>query len=287
MDTLLLIDGMAVMYRSFFAVKGLCRSDGTPINAAFGFIRLYEQMLRQWAPTHCVVVWDGGTPQRRLEICPEYKAQRPHMPDELRSQFSIVNQFLERRACAACRLEGEEADDVMATLAARGVGRFALRRIASGDKDMLQIVNDTCRLVNVSGKAEETGPDEVKARTGVAPVQIPDWLAMIGDSADNIRGVPGIGRKTATRLLAEYGSIEGLYAALDKLPQGRVREQLEQSHELLERNRGLVSLKTDLEIDADWESFAVTGPDAERLLPFFREWEFRAMQKELEAPELF
>ncbi len=286
METLLLIDGMAVMYRSFFAVKNLNRADGTPVNALFGFIRLLDQSLRNWQPTHCAVVWDGGIPERRLALCPDYKAQRPPMPDALRGQFPAVNDFLARRNLVAVTLDGEEADDVMAALAHQGRGVFERCLIASGDKDMLQIVDDYCKVVSVAGKAEETGPQEVQLRTGVLPHQITDWLALIGDSADNIRGVDGIGSKTATKLLSEYGSIERIYAALDALPV-RLRDKLAAARDLLERNRAMVTLKSDLELSTNWDDLAVSRPDPARLLPFFREWEFKDMQRALEEPELF
>lgn len=286
MDKLLLVDGMAVMYRSFFAVKNLTRSDGVPVNALFGFIRLLDQALRHWTPTHCAVVWDGGIPERRLAVCPEYKAQRPPMPDELRSQFPAVNDYLARRQLAAIMMEGEEADDVMAALAHQGEGVFEHCLIASGDKDMLQIVDDYCRVVSVAGKAEEAGPEQVKARTGVLPHQITDWLALIGDSADNIKGVNGVGPKTATKLLNEYGNIEGIYAALDALP-AKLREKLIRERDLLERNRAMVTLKKDLDLPSRWIDLQVSRPDPVRLVPFFREWEFKDMQRALEEPELF
>ena len=286
MKKLLLVDGMAVIYRSFYAVKNLTRSDGAPVNALFGFIRLLDQALRNWQPTHCAVVWDGGSPERRLTVCPEYKAQRPPMPDALRGQFPAVNDYLVRRQLAAVMLDGEEADDVMAALAYQGKGVFEQCLIASGDKDMLQVVDDYCSLVSVSGKAEETTPQEVKARTGVLPDQIVDWLALIGDSADNIKGVDGVGRKTATKLLNEYGSIKGIYDAIDALPI-RLRQKFLKTRELLERNRSLVTLKVDLALQLSWETFVVTPPSAEKLLPFFREWELKDMQRSLEAPELF
>ena len=211
-STFLIIDGTAVAYRAFYAIAGLTSPSGQPTNAVFGFIRMLRQLERNLRPTHRVVVFDGGLPAERVEKCPEYKAQRTPMPDDLRSQFKPMEEFLESARIPAVRVEGQEADDVMATLTrqARAQGWDVV--MATSDKDMFQLVTDHVRLVAPSKANEQMGPKEVFEKTGVWPEKVVDWQALTGDTVDNIAGVPGIGAKTAARLLTinPYGILKTL-----------------------------------------------------------------------------
>jgi len=281
----LLLDGTGLLYRSFFAIAELSTRSGQPTNAVYGFIRALHQLRHVWRPTHWGVVLDGGTPRARLDLLPEYKAQRPPMPERLRTQFAPVQEYLERSQIPCWRLEGEEADDVIATLVARA-GDAAETLIVSADKDLLQLVTQRVSLV-ASGKLDtRTGPAEVVVRTGVEPDQVVDWLALTGDDADNIPGVPGVGPKTAARLLREYGALGGLWARLEQVEPPRIRDALRTHRAAVERNQALVTLRRDLPCAFDWEPCAVRPEEPGRLLPFYEHLEFHSLARPLEQGAL-
>jgi DNA polymerase-1 len=285
---LLLVDGMAAVYRAFFAIPPMSTADGRPSNAIFGFIRMLDQLRKVWNPSHLAVIFDGGLPQERMALVPDYKANRPPMPDDLRTQLEGINEYLDAASVDSVRIDGCEADDMMATIAvaASRDGADAVL-IATHDKDLFQLVNERIKIVPVAGKGEAMGVDEIKAKTGVLPRQIVDWLAMIGDSADNIKGVPGVGPKTATRLLCEYGDIDAVIAHLDDFPQGKLRESLRDNMEILVRNRKMVGLYTEIDGLPDWRGFIEKEPSIGRLLEFYERFEFHAFAKPLREPELF
>ena len=284
----LLVDGLAGAYRFFHAIRGLSARDGTPTNAVFGFARMMRQLVRDWQPTHWCVVFDGGIPPERLALVPGYKANRPPMPDALRSQLPLLDTYLAAAGIPSVRLVPFEADDVMATLAVRAAGDGARVRIATSDKDMFQLVNDRVGIVPMAGDAAEMNRDGVHARTGVFPEQVPDWLALTGDSADNIRGVPGVGAITAARLLAGGGCLRTL---LDGDAAGvgnpRLRQALLENRSVIERNIRMVTLDRDIVGVPDWMNLRRENAPARPLLDFFRRYNLDSLARDLEAPELF
>lgn len=279
---LLLIDGNALAHRAFHAIPALSTRDGRPTNALFGFIRMAQQIRQQAQPTHQLVVFDGGLPEERMKLLPEYKAQRPPMADQLAQQFSPIEDYLGVARTAFLRLPGQEADDVMATVTRRAVENEMSVWIATGDKDMFQLLGENVRLIAPSG--EQMGPAEVEARTGVPPAAIVDWLALIGDSVDNIPGVPGIGPKTATKLLARFGSLPQILARLDEVDNLRWRQALEAHRDVLARNVQLLRLRTDLPVELDWETLRATEPDRSALAHFFECMELYSLAKALKPP---
>ncbi len=282
MGTLLLIDGTAVAYRAFYAIRGLSTSGGQPTNAVYGFIRMLRQMEKIWKPTHRVVVFDGGLPEDRMEALETYKAQRPDMPDTLQQQLPDINEFLERADAAAVMLERFEADDVMATLARQARESDAGVLLATSDKDLYQLVTDRVSIIPPSKSNERMGPAEIEKKTGVPPERIVDWLALVGDSSDNIPGVPGVGAKTAAGLIRSFGSVSGIYGRLAEVASERIRNALDKNRDVVMRNIDLMTLQTNLSCSLDWEAAKVRKPDPEKLLPFFKRLEFHAMAKELE-----
>jgi DNA polymerase-1 len=281
-----LLDGTGLLYRSFFAIAELSTRDGRPTNAVFGFIRALRQLQHTWRPTHWGVVLDGGMPQARVALLPEYKAQRPPMPEKLRAQFPPIREYLERAGIPCWRVEGEEADDVIASLTARA-GEAEETVIVSSDKDLLQLITDRVTMVS-SGKLDtRTGPQDVVARTGVRPDQIVDWLALTGDDVDNIPGVPGVGPKTAAKLLQTFGSVEALWPRLEEVEPVRIREVLRAHRAEVGRNQALVALRRDVPCPLDWEQCAVRPEEASRLLPFFERMEFHSLARPLEQGSLF
>lgn len=282
--SLLIVDGHAVAYRAFFAIRNLSRSDGLPTNALYGFIRMMDQMRQYWRPSHVCVVFDGGLAAERIELLPEYKQQREPMPDDLRLQFDLVERYLAAAGIHSELLADQEADDVMATIAAQVAGQSDVL-IATSDKDMLQLVHHHVWIIPPTKSEMRMGEEEVLAKTGVRPNQIAAWLALIGDTADNIGGVPGIGPKTASKLLNEWGDLDGIFGHVDELPE-RLRTVLNEYRDVVVRNLSMTTLKKDLPVPSDWSRWEVT-PNVAELLSFFKEMEFKSMAQALESPSLF
>jgi DNA polymerase-1 len=284
---LLLVDGLAGAYRFFYAIRGLATAGGKPTNAVFGFVRMMQQLLGAWKPTHCAVVFDGGIPPMRLALVPGYKANRKPMPVELREQLPVLNEYLAAAAIAAVRLDDCEADDVIATLAARASQTGGEVLIATADKDLFQLVNEQVRIVSLAGEPTVMDGKAVEAKTGVAPVLIPDWLALTGDSADNIRGVPGIGPKTAAMLLGKSGGLVELYARLDAVESPRLRQVLADNRDTVTRNLKMVRLDCAVDGVPDWSGMQRVSEPVRPLLDFYRRYELHAFANALAAPELF
>jgi DNA polymerase I len=273
----LLVDGTGVLYRAFFAIRNLSTRDGRPTNAVFGFIRMLRQLAHVWRPTHWAVALDGGTPAARLALLATYKAQRPPMPSGLREQFPALEEYLEQATIPALRLEGEEADDVLATIAQRSQEAGAEVLIASSDKDLYQMVNERVQLVAPSKESARFGRQQVFDKTGVFPEQIVEWLALAGDSVDNIPGVAGLGPKTAARLLSTFGSLAGIWERIDEVEPVRIRAQLLACRPQVETNVALVRLRTDVPCALAWEAMEVRPEDPRRLRPYFEKMEFHSM----------
>lgn len=284
--TLILVDAMSGLYRAFHAIRGLATRAGLPTNAVFGFVRMMEQIRDILKPTHCIVVFDGGTPESRLALLPQYKAQRPPMPEGLRQQLPLIVEYLDRSHTAWLRIEKEEADDVIATLTEKARSEADRVLLATSDKDMYQLVGENVQMVHVHGGCAILGTAEVKAKTGVLPEQVVEWLALVGDSSDNIPGVPGIGSKTAAKLLQEYGSVDAVLNRVDELTP-KHKESLLASRDVLRRNMELVRLRRDLNVELSWTESAIKAPDSASLLLFFERLEFESLARNLRQPSLF
>ena len=280
---LLLVDGHAYAYRAFHAIRSLSSPSGQPTNAIFGFIRMLGKMRQATSPTHLAVVWDGGLAAERVAQHPEYKAHRPPMPLDLDAQLSGIADYLDAaRIPSLCR-PGVEADDWIATLAVQAERSGCGVVIASSDKDFMQLVNSRIGLLNPNDKTETIWTDaEVRAKAGVEPRQIVDYLSLLGDSVDNIPGVPGVGAKTAAELLLRFGSIENLYARLPEVTSDRIRGKLEESRALVKKNQELIRLREDILGQFQLADYRVASPDAPRLLDLFANWGFRTLRQELE-----
>lgn len=284
---LILVDGTFALYRSYFAIKHLSTSDGTPTNALFGLVRLIGQLREQWRPTHLAVIFDGGSPARRLALLPEYKAQRPPMPTDLRSQFPLAEEYLAAARVRWLRLDNEEADDVMATIATRACAGCDPVLLLTNDKDLFQIVGGPIALLSAGAKGEPMGPAAVRERTGVAPDRIVDWLALIGDSVDNIPGVPGVGPKTAARLIAEFGSVSGLWNRLGEVASDKLRSTLASCRCQVERNMSMVRLDTGVDVPVQIDDLALRDEDRSALLAFYDRMQFTSLARGLREPDLF
>jgi DNA polymerase-1 len=276
-ERLLIIDGHAYAYRAFHAIRELSSPSGRPTNAIYGFIKMVAKLRSNIAPSHCIVVWDGGLSAKRLAALPGYKAQRPEMPELLRPQLDEITEYLDAARIASYCRDGIEADDAIACIAWRAEEMEWATVIASSDKDFMQLVSPRVGLFNPHDKTEAIwAAEQVRAKTGVEPEQIVDWLSLIGDSVDNIPGVPGIGPKTATDLLKQFGSVEELFKRLDEVKSIRVRDALLAAKEAVLRNCELVRLH---EVSCEFSAgeMAVKPPDTARLAGLYERWGFRTL----------
>ena len=278
MDRLLIIDGHAYAYRAFHAIRDLRSPTGQPTNAIYGFVKMLAKMRATVEPTHLIVVWDGGLSAERLAALPEYKAQRPDMPEDLRPQLDEIASYLESAGIASFCREGVEADDYIACLARRAAESAMAVVIASSDKDFMQLVSRQVRLLNPNDKTETLWTEEeVRRKTGVTPAQVVDWLSLTGDSVDNIPGVPGIGPKTATELLNQFGSVGVLYERLAEVKSEKLRANLRAAGDAVRRNQELVRLRDDLPCAFAPVALVEKPAEAVRLRELYRRWGFKTL----------
>jgi DNA polymerase-1 len=279
---LLLVDGHAYAYRAFHAIRSLNAPDGSPTNAIFGFIKMLQKMDASLKPSHRLVIWDGGLAAERLEILPDYKAQRPSMPADLSLQLTQIEGWLEAAGWASLQREGMEADDWIGTYAHRAAAAGWETVIASSDKDFMQLVSPLIGLLNPNDKTERIWTaEDVRGKAGVGPELIVDWLALIGDAVDNIPGVPGVGPKTATELLLRFGSAEGVLGRLMEVKQDKLRANLLGAVEAVRRNQKMIRLHTTLEDGPALEALVPGVPRVAPLREMYRRWNFRSLLAEL------
>lgn len=282
----MIVDGHAYAYRAFYAIRSLKSPDGKPTNAIYGFIKMLDKMRVAVKPTHLIVVWDGGLSEERRRALPSYKAQRPEMPDGLSDQLGEIIRYLDAAKIASYQACGVEADDYIAFVAGAAVKSGMEVVIASADKDFMQLVAPGIGLLNPNDKTETIWKSEqVRSKTGVEPGQIVDWLSLLGDSVDNIPGVPGVGPKTATELLKQFGDVDRVYRDLDAVKSERIRGALRDAEADVRRNQSLVRLKTEVGDSFSVEHVSVKPGDSVRLMGLYREWGFRSMLAELETAE--
>jgi DNA polymerase-1 len=280
---LLIVDGHAFAYRAYFAIRSLSAPDGAATNAIYGFIRMLCRMQVKVSPSHFVVVWDGGLAPERMALHPQYKAQRPEMPRSLEQQLDQIVAYLGAANIFSLMQDDCEADDCIAALARQAVTDGLEVVIASSDKDFMQLVSTEVRLLNPSEKTDVLwGEEEVRAKTGVEPTQIVDWLSLAGDTVDNIPGVPGVGAKTATDLLRQFGSIDSLLGRLEEVRQDRLRANLQASVEAVRRNQKLVRLNSEVHCEVSLEELACKPSDAAALRVLYARWGFKTLLRELE-----
>ena len=285
---LLLVDGHYYLYRSFYAIRGLRNSRGEPTNAIYGYAKAIRKMLADLKPDLAAVIWDSGLPARRTTLQPEYKQNRTEMPDDLRPQEEWLQENIPLFGPASVSAENTEADDLIASYARAASAEGVEVIIATNDKDILQLTCDTIRIYSTAKTDAGTegfcllGVPEVRAKWGVLPSQIADVLALTGDSSDNIRGVPGIGDKTAVALITEHGSVENLLADPAAISNPKLRGKIIASRETIIANREMVRLDEDLPLPHAWSTFQVR-PKSQELIRALRECEFQALLQEVQS----
>ena len=284
-NRLLIVDGHAYAYRAFHAIRELSSPTGAPTNAIYGFIKMLTKLQLQLEPSHVVVVWDGGLSSERTAEHPDYKAQRPPMPESLGEQIDQIGDYLSAAGIATYCRDGVEADDWIASFASNGAETMPVV-IASSDKDFMQLVSPRIGLVNPNDKSEKIwAAADVFAKAGVMPEQVIDWLALVGDAVDNIPGVPGVGPKTATDLLSRFGSVQGVYSRIEEVSSPRLKQNLEASKEAVNRNQRLIRLKPE-GLAAQLDDIRLKPADVARLRVLYAQWGFKTMLAQIESATL-
>ena len=276
---LVLIDGSSYLYRAYHALPGLSTSSGQPTGAIYGVINMVRKLLSEYQPQCAAVVFDAKGKTFRHELYPDYKANRPPMPQELKSQISYVHELVRAMGVPLITIGGVEADDVIATLA-RSAARDGLRTLVStGDKDLAQIVTDQVELVDTMHDMR-LNPAGVEKKFGVNPDRIVDYLALVGDTSDNIPGVPKVGPKTAVKWLLNYGSLDEVIKHAGQI-KGKVGDNLRASLAQLPLSKELATVKTDVDIGIEPGALIMGGEDSTNLKRIFKELEFNTWLSEL------
>ncbi len=279
-EKLVLVDGSSYLYRAFHALPPLTNSAGDPTGAVLGVLNMLNKLVREEQPQHIAVVFDAPGKTFRDEMFEEYKANRPPMPDELRSQVLPLLEAVEAMGLPLLRIDGVEADDVIGTLSRRALDRGMEVLVSTGDKDMAQLVSEGIGLVNTMTDTR-LDRDGVKDKYDVWPEQIVDWIALVGDSSDNIPGVPRVGAKTAAKWLNQYDNVDDIVADAENI-RGKVGESLREHLEELELSRRLATIRDDVELNVEPDSLAPGEPDVERLRGLYRRLELRTLLRQLD-----
>jgi len=271
-----LIDSYSFVFRAYFSMPALTRKDGTPVGAVYGFTKMMMRLLASLDFTHIVAIFDSGSKTFRNEIYSEYKMHRPECPEDLKPQFPIIRQVAESLNLATLEKKNYEADDLIATIAKQVDQDEYEVLIISPDKDLMQLVSDHIKIYD-AGKDKMIDRAAVKEKFGVKPEQVVDILALMGDAADNIPGVKGVGPKTASELISEFGSLENLYQNLDKIKQKKRKEYLETDHEKAKLSKILARLEENVDFDSDLSNFKVRPIDPQKLINFLEAQNFNSL----------
>jgi DNA polymerase-1 len=287
---LLLVDGHYYVYRSFFAIRDLSNSRGEPTNAIYGFVKTLRRMVKDLNPRLGAVVWDEGLPARRTDLQPAYKQHRAEMPAEMRPQLAFIRDLVPLLGFRSVSLPDTEADDLMASYACAAVREKMEVVIATNDKDLFQLVDESVRIYTTN-KADLASPKDsyalldgvsVHKKWGVPPERIGDVIALIGDTVDNIPGVTGLGPKNAAHLLKTHGTLDSLLADLQAVENARIREKLLAAREQILQNREMVKLDTDLPLPAALDALRIQ-PRYGELLAMIERCEFKSLLQEIQA----
>jgi len=275
---LFIIDGHSILYKAYFAIRGLSTRTGLPTNGIYGFTQMLIRVIREGGPEHLCITFDSRVPTFRKQLYPDYKANRPVMPEELQVQIPQIMKILDAMNITHISREGYEADDLIATLARMAEERGWETRVITADKDLFQIVTDKTHILRFGKKdIEEYDTKAVEARMAVPPRKIADLLGLMGDSSDNIPGVAGIGPKTASRILEDYEGIEELIKNPDRVPKVKWREKIRENAEIALLSKQLATVKTDVEMEPDFDDFRFSMKITPELEEIFGELEFKSL----------
>ena len=283
-DTIVVVDAYAHIYRAFYAVRALCNSKGQPTNALYAISNFFLQLNDKYNSDFGAFAFDKGKPKFRMEVAPDYKGNRSPMPDELRSQIEHIRRLVGLFGWNILETEELEADDIIGVIAKKFINNDV--RIFSADKDIAQLTNERVKMYipdTKKGGQKLQGLEEVRVRFGIDAHQIIDYLAMLGDVADNIPGVQGVGPKTAVKLLEQFGSVDAMYEKIDEISNVKLKAKIESSKEILKKNKFLITLKCDFE-DKQWDNLDCLirkKPDWHAIADFAEEFELKSILKKI------
>src|SRR3954470_8794740 len=284
MERLMLLDGFGLVYRGYFALPPLTTSKGELVNGVFGFCSIVLRGFADLKPDYVAVAFDLSGPTFRHDQYADYKATRTKMPDDLASQFPKVREVVKALRIPVYELQGFEADDVLGTLTVQAEERNLETTIVTVDLDMLQLVTDRTRVMTTRSGVDNTviyDPARVWERYGLRPDQMIDYKALKGDPTDNIPGVPGVGEKTAAKLIAQYGTLDALYARLDDVTPEKLREKLREHRDQVFQGRALSRIVRDIPVTLDLEAARLSDYDRDTVVRLFREYESRTLIERL------
>ncbi|MDD5167044.1 MAG: DNA polymerase I, partial [Candidatus Omnitrophica bacterium] len=283
---LFLIDATAFCYRAFYALPQLATSFGQPTNAIYGFMNILNKILKHEKPEYLAICFDVSRDTFRQKKFAEYKIQRPPMPDGLTSQIPLIKEIIRAYALPLFEKAGFEADDIIATIAAKAKSLGLPVVVVSSDKDMLQLVDDS---IEVYSPYKDEGifynEEKVRERFGIGPKGITDIIALMGDTADNIPGAPGIGEKTAVGLLVQFGTLDKLLDNIDKIKQEKVRKTITEHFDSIKLSKELALLDSKVDIDFELDKLKIGEPDYKKLFDLFKRLEFKKFLKDLPIEE--
>ncbi len=278
--TMVLVDGSYYLFRAYHAIRDLTNAEGEPTNAIYGVINMMQKHLTEGGPDYFAIIFDAKGKTFRNDLYADYKANRPPMPDDLVCQIQPLHDLIRAMGVPLLMIDGVEADDVIATLSRQAASKGIKTVVSTGDKDLAQMVNDRIHLINTMSDVY-LDPAGVEEKFGVQPEQIIDYLSLMGDTADNVPGVPKVGPKTAVKWLNQYGSLDEVIAHADEI-KGKVGENLREFMPQLPLSRELVTLKYDVELDFTPEQLVISAPDNSALKEMYKRWNFRSWLSQLE-----
>ena len=284
----MLLDTYGLVYRAFFALPPLTTTRGVPINAAYGFTMMLNKIVNDEKPTHLIAAFDKGLPAHRVAMFQQYKAQRDQMPDDLRSQFALVRRILQTNRIPIVEIEGEEADDVIATLARQAEDSGRQTVVVTGDTDLLQVVDEKTTVLMTRRGITDLGRydmDAVRERyEGLEPAQLPDYRGLKGDPSDNLPGIPGVGEKTAIKLIKAAGSLDALVGNPSLAGSPKLQKLVEEFGKQAQVCRDVSVARKDLGITLDWDDARYTPASSEELYRLYSELEFKTLLNKLDVP---
>ena len=285
---LVLIDGHSILNRAFYGVPDLTNAQGLHTNAVFGFLNIMFKILEEEQPDYLAVAFDVHAPTFRHQMYEEYKGTRKPMPEELRQQVPVMKDVLKAMGIVIVEQPGLEADDILGTLAKKAEAEGIRVALVSGDRDLLQIADQHIMIRIPKTKMgrteiEDYYPEDVVKTYQVTPLQFIDLKALMGDSSDNVPGVPKVGQKTATELMVQYGSMDNIYAHVEEISKKSIRESLIANRELADLSKALVTIKIDSDVSIDYEAAKAEGFYTKEAYSLFKELEFKNMLGRFEA----
>ncbi len=279
-DAVFIVDGHSMIHRNYHAIRGLSTSKGFPTNAIYGFVKAIQKLLHDYQVKRILIAFDAKGPTFRHKVFEKYKAQRPPMPEDLKVQIPVIFEIVDALGIPSLQMEGYEADDIIGTATDILAGRGRRVFIVTMDKDMLQLVTEAVWVFDPKNDILRD-PAAVVARMGVKPVQVVDLLALMGDKVDNVPGVPGIGEKTARKLISRFGSLDALYERIEEVTPPRIRNLLETHRDAAYLSRDLVLIRRDVPLELPEGALNLKEADEKRLQDIYLELEFFSMLKGL------